>query len=473
MDALTEPIEQVVEAGEWFVHTPELRLLYIATSNMLRNTVLEHLTASELLDDNTEPYFVLEAPTEPGDAGWTLRSDELRADWEGLVESAPASVPLTPLWPELAGERPLARFCLELAAALDRLQPPMTGLVIVLAPVWIRDAERWREDLALVLGEPRLAAARFVVVEVDDELTLPVVEQLGDAAERVDARIDEPALRKQMQDRVNAMKNAPPGATGPQLTGAAGPAVAPPPRKSAKPPLTPDQKQALAQEVGIPPVFMDEQAMHQLRVHVVSAATLAQTDPLAAVAAQGQARDMCVANGLTREAVVNELVLGGYMIQAGGAEPAIETFGSAKARAREAGFVELELQAQMAIGAALVIAKRGDEAIVAYNEAGELGLASQETQTPVPKIMAVEAYRMAGQLLASSGREQDAANMFWRALEAVNAVEEDQRPNSSASEAARALASLCRKHGLHQQAMSLDAQAIELEGAAASPATPG
>jgi len=274
VDALSEPIERVVEAGEWFVRTPELRLLYVSTSAVLRNVVLEHLTASELLDANTEPYFVLESPTEPGDDGWTLRSEELRADWEGLVASAPASVGLAPLWPELQASTSLARFCLELDQALARLAPPMTGLVIVLAPVWIRDAERWQRDLAELLRQSHLSAARFVVVECDALETLPVIDALGKAADRVDARVDDRSVREQMQDRIEAMKHVPAGASGPQLTGAAGPAVAAPARKSAKPPLTPAQRQAIAAEVGVASVFMDSQAMHQLRVLVISAASM-------------------------------------------------------------------------------------------------------------------------------------------------------------------------------------------------------
>ena len=474
LDALSEPIERVVEAGEWFVHTPELRLLYVPTSSVLRNAVLEHLTASELLDDNTEPYFVLESPSEPGDDGWSLRSDELRADWEGLVESAPASVGLAPLWPELRASTLLGRFCLELDQVLARLAPPLTGLVIVLAPVWIRDGERWRRDLVELLGQSHLSAARFVVVECDTLETLPVVDGLGPAADRVDARVDDASLRKQMQDRIEAMKNAPAGASGPQLTGAAGPAVAAPARKSAKPPLTAGQRQATAAEAGIPPVFMDPQAMHQLRVLVVSAASMATSKPLEAVAAQRQARDFCIEHGLEREAVVNELVLGGYVLQAGNAEEALGVFTTAKARAQAAGLAELGIQARMAIGATLLVQKRVEDAVVAYHEAGTFGETSARefaaTQAlsdaggpAVPMIMAVEAYRMAAQLLVSLGREQDAANSFWRALAIADEVDEDQRPNTSASEAARQLAVLCRTHNLHQQADSLEAQAAVLE----------
>src|ERR1044071_1525363 len=140
MEAMVKPLERVVEATEWFVRTPELRLLHIVTSGVLRIPVLQHLTATELLDANTCPFFVLEAATEPGDDGWSLRAEELRADWQGLLESAPDPAAMAPLWPEERRRPPVARFALELGKALSLLRPPMTGLVIVVAPVWGRGA---------------------------------------------------------------------------------------------------------------------------------------------------------------------------------------------------------------------------------------------------------------------------------------------------------------------------------------------
>ena len=75
METLSAPLQRVAEASEWFIRTPSLRLLYIVTSGVLRLAVLEQLTATELLDVNGCPFFVLEAPTEIDDDGWMLRSD--------------------------------------------------------------------------------------------------------------------------------------------------------------------------------------------------------------------------------------------------------------------------------------------------------------------------------------------------------------------------------------------------------------
>src|SRR5882724_10290689 len=142
MDSFVKPLERVVEATEWFLRTPTLRVLHVATSGLLRAPVLRHLTAAELLDFNTCPFFVLEAPTEVDDDGWGLRADELRADWEGLRDGAPGPDDVAPLWPAHGEQPSVARFAHELHHALGLLRAPMTGLVIVLAPVWVRDAAR-------------------------------------------------------------------------------------------------------------------------------------------------------------------------------------------------------------------------------------------------------------------------------------------------------------------------------------------
>ncbi|MBK6534643.1 MAG: hypothetical protein IPF99_35370 [Deltaproteobacteria bacterium] len=239
MQSLVGPIERVVESAEWFVRTPSLRVLHVTTTALLRLPVLQHLTATELLEVNDAPFFVLEAPTEPGDDGWALRCEELRADWQSLSESSPDTLPMAPLWPVCGAPTPLARFAQELSQALRVLRPPMGGLVIVLAPVWVREPQRWSDDLRALLGEPGLRAARFVVVELETAASLPALEALGAAVERVDARVDDRAVRDEMNARLDAMRAAPAGATGPQLVGAAGPSAPAPARRDQVKPLGP------------------------------------------------------------------------------------------------------------------------------------------------------------------------------------------------------------------------------------------
>ncbi len=467
MNSLVKPIERVVEASEWFVRTPSIRLLHIVTSGLLRAPVLKHLTATELLDANSCPFFVLEAATEPGDDGWLLRTEELRADWESLHASAPATVGLPPLWPAESGRPALSRFGLELGRALAAVRAPMTGLVIVLAPVWVRDAVRWREDLAVLLGLRGLSAARFVVVEADTSCSSPVVEKMAGAASYVEARIDDDALQAETDASLDALKNAPPGATGIQLVGAAGPPVAAPRRPNQLPPLSPEQRAVTAQELGISPALLDADAMKQLRVLVLSAAAaMRQRDVEGAIRLQREARDFCVGHALVREAVVNELVLAGYVLQAGDPQRALELFRQGRARAEKADLNDMAVQAQIAVGSCLLLGKRVDDAAAAYAEAGQLGAGRGAP------ILAIEAFRMCGQLLASKGREQEATTAFRRAIETAERGGADVQKGSSMVDAARQLAAICRKHGLVQQADSLEAQALAVEKASAEPSPP-
>jgi tetratricopeptide (TPR) repeat protein len=464
MDSLTAPIECVVEAAQWFVATPSLRVLHVTTTQLLRLPVLQHLVASELLDGNDAPFLVLEAPTEPDDDGWALRCEELRADWEALVASAPAGVSVAPLWPECAAATALARFAQELSEAQRALRPPMGHLVVVLAPVWVRDAARWCADLGALLAEQTLRAVRFAVVESEEASARPALATLGAQVEWVDARIDDAGLRTEMNARLEAMRRAPAGATGAQLVGAAGPAVAPPARIRHARPLPPAEREARAREIGVPTMLLDPASMHELRVLVMSA-TLAMRDGRVAegTAAQREARDFCARNGLTKEAVVNELVLAGYVMQGGAHERALEVFREAQERAERGGLGDLAVQARLAIGSCLLVLRRVDEAAVAYAEAGRRGVAVGAT------VLAIEAFRMCGQLRASQGHLEQAATAFREALAVADVAGDAVRSASSAPLAARALAALCRTHGLMVQADALEAQADAMESPRATP----
>lgn len=458
MDALVKALEEVTEATEWFVRTPSLRALHIVTSSSLRLVVLKHLCAVELLDFNTSPFFVLEAPTEPGDDGWTLRSEELRADWEALAATAPGPDDVGPLWPPEGGSLPVARFALELGRAIAALRGPMAGLIIVLAPVWVRDARRWREDLSALLQAKSLGRARFIVVEADDPAALPVFEKLGSQAERLDARVSSTTMSEETNAALEAIRNAPAGASSFQLVGGAGPAVAPPIRRGQPAPLTPDQRQQVARETGTSAALLDPDGMKALRVLVLSAAgAMRDGDGAEAVRLQREARDFCADRGLAREAVVNELVLAGYVLQAGRPERALEIFRAGRVRAEQSGMVDMAVQAQIAVASCLLLMKSVDQAALAYADAGQLGTTNGSA------ILAIEAYRMCGQLLAGQGQLQQAVAVFRKALDIGEAGGDDLKRGSSFPEAARQLATLCRKHGLVQQADSLDAQAASAE----------
>jgi len=464
MESIAQPLTRLAEAVQWFAVAREVRLLHVVTSPALRLAALEQVAAGEHHGDNRAPFFVLETPTEEDDDGWEGRAEELRADYEALREALAGGgegIALPEGWTPPTGPRPLVSFALEIAEALRRLLAPFDGLVLVLAPVWVRRPSRFARGVRALLSAAALERARFIVVEVDGACCAHVARALGKRAERVDARIDERAARDDMAERLAAMSAAPPGASSAQLTGAAGPAVAPPPRPRAPPPLSPAEREEQARALGVPAALLDPGFQQTLRHKVLAAAqALREGNSLLAVREQREARDLCLGAGLAREAAAMELVLGGFVLQAGHPARALVIFRAARLRAEAAGLPELAAQALIATGSLLLVLKRRDDAALAYAEAGQ---AASKLASPV---LAIEAYRLCGQLRAEAGDHRQAALAFRRALDVVGETSPQEQRSSSARDAARQLAALCRKYGLDAQALALEAQAESLEAVA-------
>jgi tetratricopeptide (TPR) repeat protein len=461
MDSIAQPLTRVVEAVQRFIITPEVRLLHVATDPSLRLAVLEHIAAGEHHGDNHSPFFVLETPTEDGEDGWEGRAEELREDYEelrALLTKAGEGISLPELGPVPKAPSALARFSLEVDGALKRFTSPFDGVVLVLAPVWVRDPKRWASDVKSLLTRAELRKARFILVEADGPHCEPLAVALAKEAERVDARPDDKKAGEDMAQMLAAMASAPAGATGARAVGAAGPRVDPPPRKGAPPPMSAALREQMARELKVEPALLDPSFQQTLRLKVLTAAhALREGKAAQAIQEQREARDMCLKAGLKREAVTMELVLGGYVLQAKQTPQALEVFRDARKRAEAHQLPELAVQAQLAQASTLLVLQRTDEAARAYAEAGKLGMAASAP------VLAIEGYRMCGQLLAGLGKVTEATAAWKKALEAADKAPADQRSASSAPEAARQLAALCRKHGLKAQADSLEAQAAALE----------
>jgi tetratricopeptide (TPR) repeat protein len=462
IDAITKPLARVVDAAQTFVAERDVRLLHVITTEALRIATIRHIVAEELHSENRCPFLILEAPAVANGAGWGACADELRADMEELralhEKAGDHGIEIRSMPREARCSSALGRFGVELRAALECVSAPIEGLVIVLAPIEVGDAKQWAEDVAALVGRKDLARARWVIVDIEDPICRPAAEALGEAAITVDARVAGADIRAGIEDMLASVASAPPGARGMRLVGAAGPDELPPPRKTRPAPPTPEQAQALADAKGVPAASLQVEPMHKLRSLVVSAAAaLARGDAQGAVAKQREARSMSLGMGLRRVAVMMALVLGGYAIQAGASQTAVEIFREARAEAEAEKLPELAAQAQMAIGASLLVQKKSDDAAFAFAEAG--GLAA----TMGSPIMAIEGYRMCGQLLAAKGDHEHASQAFCRALEIADDTTTIERGVSSAPQAARALAALCRAHALEVQATSLEQQAIAME----------
>jgi len=286
-----------------------------------------------------------------------------------------------------------------------------------------------------------------------------LLNSLGELALAVDARVDAEEARAELIARIAQMKSAPAGASSAQLVGGAGPRVAPPARHNA--PSPPANASRMA-ELGLATQSQSRpETLRELQIALLEAATATSGGDLeAAIAAHGRAVSVAAEHGLVRERLLLELLRAGLLAQGAAFERAIEEL----ARVRDAALAidagDLAVQAQLSLAACWLAQKDRAMAAAAYAEAGRLGASCENV------VLAVEGYRMAGQLLADDRKLDDAARCFQRALEVAEAGEPVDRTLSTAQDAARTLAALCRQHGLVAQAEALEAQADRLEAEA-------
>ncbi|HSS39757.1 MAG TPA: hypothetical protein VLT58_13405 [Polyangia bacterium] len=460
MDAILKPIERVQEAITWFLAATEQRLLYVQTSDALRVPILGKLASLEAHPRCQRAVVVLEAGVEPDDDGWATRCEELQLALDQARDRAAAADPpleIRPVGPLVDASTPAAAFARLLRGALDAVRPPLEGLLVVLAPAWVNDATSWRAALGSLLPRAELARARFVVVDPEDGPARALAEQMGAHAEIADGRIDDRAAKQAMAAMVAAMASAPAGADASRAAGLAGPRELPPVRIKAPPPLTPERRAQVMAEAGLPEAYAVPETMQRIRLAVMqAAAAMGDGRAAEAVGLQREARDLAVTAGLVREPVLFEIMMGTYALQGGAPEHALGAFDGAARRAEERQLPELGAQALLAKGGALMTMKRFDDAAVVYAEAGR-------TAGVKAPALAIEGYRVSGTLLASLRQEQQAIAVWQRALEIADGVPPKERKATTAPEVARALATLCRKHGLRAQADALERQAAQLE----------
>jgi hypothetical protein len=87
-------------------------------------------------------------------------------------------------------------------------------------------------------------------------------------------------------------------------------------------------------------------------------------------------------------------------------------------------------------------------------------------------VLAIESYRLCGQLLFTRNRIELTIHAWKKALELAEVAPPDVASASSAPVVARTLAEACRKHGLKKQAESFEAQAAAFEAPPSLPTEP-
>jgi len=471
LEAYVQAIDRAREALRWFVAGTDPRLLHLRSVGSLREALLPEIDAAQENPESRRPFLFIESAfLGAGDAGWRSHVDELGEEYAALRAEAAAQKPpiVLPELPAVAGGGPdLAAFGSRLEAVLKGTSGRLPGVVIVLAPAAVLDASLWATDVRLLVETPTLAALKWIVLDIAEGGTEALARPLEGGVETTDAMPDPATAGATLDALLAGMKSAPLGAEGHRLAGMAGPRETPPPRKR-QASADGAQAAAAAAEAELAPAGLagvaDGERMRQLRIAVLEAArAFEQGRPSDGIKAQIEARDLSVQAGLLDKAALIELSLGAYLLQAGAPEQALSVIEQARVRAEQAKAPEVVAQAHLSKAGALLVLQRPEDAVDAYLVGGR----AIEQEKGVMSLLAVECYRLAGQVLLGLKRPEGAVSAFGQAIAIASEAPVDLRAASSAPLAARDLAALYREQGLRDRAEALEKQADEWEAAAA------
>jgi tetratricopeptide (TPR) repeat protein len=464
MDSIARPLRALAEDAAWFTRNKTLRLLHVVAPSDLRESVIGVVMGQEFHADNLSPFLRLEDAYSARSQRWEARALRVReqhaARCEAMAKEGQELPALPPLLPEKGS--PLTAFAVLLRQVVDARCPPLDGLVVVLAPTRVEDARDWQRDVRVLLDAPRLSEVRWVVVEPECSTLDPVLEALGGRGLSNTCQVDEEALQEELGRMLDAASGAAPDAPGPAQVGAAWPRGVVPPRRIGQPSPSPDRVEASLKELGIAPGIAGEPG-RQLRQKVLLAAQALRKGKVEAIRLQREARDLCLQAGLTREALLMDLVLAGYLTHLKQPAMALEQYEATFSRAKAERMLQMAAQAQLGMGALHLLDRKPELAASAYLRGAE---AAKEAGIA---LLAIEGYRLAGQALMDMGKEPLAVQAWRSALAIAEQAPAAEAKASSAAETARALAAICRKHGLAAQASALEAQSLQLEQGEASP----
>jgi tetratricopeptide (TPR) repeat protein len=456
MQAISDAMGRLFEDGSWFVRARELSLLVVRASQDLRKTTLQMLAGLEFHHDNRSAWVILEDAHTHADASWQVRANRLLANWEARREAfrknegieMPAAQPAPRRSSSAQRSRPTLSFQEAGAAVLRALQAPLEGLVLVMAPAMVEELDAFGAEFEALIADPALRQCRWVWL-LDETAPWPsLLKRLGTRAIQCDCV---PDPEKQKGD-LATLVSSPPASFG----CAAPRGVTLPKRVDAPPPLDTKQRDAMLRQAGIEPEYL-EKTPHLRPLVLGAALAMKDKDGVRAVRLQREACQLAMSLKLLDVTVICQVALASYLSGLGQREAALSELRAAVKLAQGHGLGLQEAQARLAMALLLALDRRYPEAVREYQEC-----ASHAEEANVP-LLAIEAWRLAGQLSLQQKQEAQAASCFREAIRVAAGATPETVKLSSASEVARRLASLCKDRGLQAQAESLFKQADAME----------
>lgn len=459
MQALSTALNRLFEDGAWFTRAKEVRLFVVRTSEEIRKTTLQIVAGLEFLPDNRSPWVLMPDAHTAMNSGWQMRANRLIGHWEerrkAFLLNERIEMPATQLSSVVAEDRswfrkssPLTPMKDACAAVLAALRSPLEGLVIVLAPTSVTNLKAMSSELEQLMMDPSLSRCRWVWVLDASKPWPEVLDRAGGKGLRCEC-IQDPEQQK--KDFAAMM------AAAPTLMGRAGPrGVVPPKRINEPPPMPPQECAAALRAAGIHPDYC-EKAPELQRLILGAAMAMKNGEGEEAVRQQEAAGTLALSIEVVDVAVLCRVALGSYLMALGRREDALLVLRQAATLAREHALPLQEAQAHLGAGLLLSLAKDYTEAADEYAACGRCAEAANVS------VLAIEAWRMAGQV-SLQGRDHEKAAVYFReAIRLAEVSEIETVQDSTASESARKLAEIYDRLDLPDQAESLRTEAAAME----------
>jgi hypothetical protein len=456
MQAISNALNNLLESGSWFVRASEVKLWVIRANSSLRKTAEQMLVGLEFHNDNYSAWVLLPDAHTLSDQGWRHRANRLLGHWEERRKAfrerenllMPEALPARDILSAGTISSAMAPFK-EACLGIDRaLREPLRGGVIVFAPTLLDNLETMEVEIQTLACDPDLRRFRWVWVLDASQPWPNILGEFGEFAIRCEC-IPDPEQQKKDFDALVSPGTA--------AFGRAGPRSVKPPRRVDDPPEIPrEQRDELLRKEGVNPDYLDKAPELQ---RLILGAAIAMKDGKGAEAIRQQ-RDACdlAASLLLHDvAVLCRIALSSYLSGLGLLDEALDELRLAIKVARSHQLILPEAQAHLAAALTLALDKCFIDAADEYAESARC---AENAKMPV---LAIEAWRMAGQANLSADLEVEAADCFRHAIRVADHSEVATVQNSTASEVARKLAALYAKRGLPDQEQSLYEQADAME----------